>query len=163
MKDDFFKFIDVDGKKKLEKKYKYSYKMVFMLSFLKIVDNNGEVDLDSLISEYTDFYEYRKEKNLKIDNDESNIAKDGFIDDHEKVKKNILKNPFKTFEKRGFMYFNKNSNKIYFEEILWKQINNEIDLQKIKKNYFDDLVNYYKKIDTFGIEEYGEKYWAINI
>ncbi len=56
------------------------------------------------------------------------------------------------------MYHCKDLNNIAFSNILQNQINNQDGLKKIKKNFFDDLVDYYKDLDSFDVE-YWEKYW----
>ena len=56
------------------------------------------------------------------------------------------------------MYHCKDLNNITFSNILQNQINNQDGLKKIKKNFFDDLVDYYKDLDSFDVE-YWEKYW----
>ena len=58
--DDFYEFIK-DGN------YSMSYKILMMLSILKIVDNNGECNLDDLTNEYRYFFKYRLDNNLKVD------------------------------------------------------------------------------------------------
>lgn len=39
------------------------------------------------------------------------------------------------------------------------QINNQDDIKKVKK-FFDDLVDYYKDLDSFDVE-YWRNYWII--
>ena len=56
------------------------------------------------------------------------------------------------------MYHCKDLNNIAFSNILWNQINNIDDIQKIKKKFFNDLVNYYKELGSFDIV-YWKKYW----
>ena len=56
------------------------------------------------------------------------------------------------------MYHCKDLNNIAFSNILWNQINNQDDIKKVKKKFFDDLVDYYKELDSFDVE-YWEKYW----
>ncbi|MBT5491431.1 hypothetical protein HOK00_03865 [bacterium] len=56
------------------------------------------------------------------------------------------------------MYHCKDLNNISFSNILWNQINNKDDIQRIKKKFFDDLVDYYKEYDSFDVE-YWRKYW----
>ena len=58
------------------------------------------------------------------------------------------------------MYHCKDLNNIAFSNILWNQINNQDGLKKIKKNFFDDLVDYYKDLDSFDVE-YWRNYWII--
>jgi len=151
--EDFFEFID-------EGTYSLSYKMIFILSLLKSIDHNGEVNLDNLLLEFKKFYQYRLDNNLKIDRNKSPFENQDFIDDNSKVKKNILANPFEKFERKRFMYHCKDLNNIAFSNILWNQINNKNDIQKIKKNFFDDLIKYYKEYDDFD-RKYWKNYWEV--
>ena len=58
------------------------------------------------------------------------------------------------------MYHCKDLNNIAFSNILWNQINNQDDIKKVKKKFFDDLVDYYKDLDSFDVE-YSRNYWII--
>lgn len=151
--EDFFEFID-------EGTYSLSYKMIFILSFLQTIDHNGESNLDDLVLEFKKFYQYRLDNNLKMDRNTSPFENQDFINDNSKVKQNILANPFEKFERKRFMYHCKDLNNIAFSNILWNQINNNDNIQKIKKKFFDDLVNYYKELDSFDVE-FWKNYWKI--
>ena len=58
------------------------------------------------------------------------------------------------------MYHCKDLNNIAFSNILWNQINNQDDIKKVKKKFFDDLADYYKDLDSFDVE-YWRNYWII--
>ncbi|MEA2016965.1 MAG: DEAD/DEAH box helicase [Campylobacterota bacterium] len=150
---DFFEFID-------EGTYSLSYKMIFILSFLQTIDNNGESNLDDLTIYFKKFYQYRLENNLKMDRNKSPFENQDFINDNAKIKRNILANPFEKFERKRFIYHCKDLNNIAFSNILWNKINNKDDIQKIKKKFFDDLVDYYKELDSFDVN-FWEKYWKV--
>ncbi|MDD4506700.1 MAG: DEAD/DEAH box helicase [Sulfurospirillaceae bacterium] len=152
---DFFEFIE-------EGTYSLSYKMIFIFSFFKTIDHNGEVNLDDLVTEFKKFYQYRVDKNLKIDRNTSPFENQEFINDNSSVKQNILANPFEKFERKRFMYHCKDLNNIAFSNILWNQINNTSDIQKIKKKFFDDLVNYYKELGSFDVQ-FWKKYWDFDL
>ena len=134
--------------------------MIFILSFLQTIDHNGESSLDDLVLEFKKFYQYRLDNNLKMDRSTSPFENQDFINDNSKVKQNILANPFEKFERKRFMYHCKDLNNIAFSNILWNQINNTDDLKKIKKKFFDDLMNYYKELNSFDVE-FWENYWKI--
>jgi len=148
--EDFFQFIN-------EGTYSLSYKMIFILSFLQTIDHNGESNLDDLVVEFIKFYQYRLDHKLKMDRSTSPFENQEFVNDYSKVKQNILANPFEKFERKRFMYHCKDLNNIAFSNILWNQINNEKDILRIKKKLLDDLVAYYKDIDSLAID-----YWNIN-
>jgi superfamily II DNA or RNA helicase len=148
--EDFFEFIN-------EGTYSLSYKIIFILSMLKTIDHNGEVNLDELVVKFKKFYQYRLDNNLKMDRNTTPFENQDFINDNSKIKQNILANPFEKFERKRFMYHCKDLNNIAFSNILWNQINNEKDILRIKKKLLDDLVAYYKDIDSLAID-----YWNIN-
>jgi hypothetical protein len=52
------------------------------------------------------------------------------------------------------MYHCKDLNCIAFSSYLWKKINNESDIQKIRNKMIEDLENYYRNLD--GIPNMGE-------
>ena len=58
------------------------------------------------------------------------------------------------------MYHCKDLNNIAFSNILWNQINNQDDIKKVKKKFFDDLVDYYKDLDSFDVE-FWKNYWKV--
>ena len=153
--DDFYEFIK-------EGNYSMSYKIVMMLSMLKIIDNNGECNLDDLIKEYRLFYKNRLDNNLPVDKENCPYSDIEFLNDDSKLKRSILQNPFEKFERKCFMYHSKDLNHIAFSNNLWNHINNKNDIQNIQKFFFDDLVNYYKELDSFDVQ-YWMKYWKIKI
>ncbi len=150
--DDFYEFIK-DGK------YSMSYKIIMMLSMLKIVDNNGECNLDDLTREYRFFYKYRLENNLKVDRENCPYSEINFLENNSKLKTSILQNPFEKFERKRFMYHSKDLNHISFSNNLWQQISK--DIYKIKSIFFNDLIEYYKDLD--GIDNIDElrMYWKL--
>ncbi|SFP46260.1 DEAD/DEAH box helicase [Hydrogenimonas thermophila] len=153
--EDFFEFIE-------EGNYSLSYKMVFILSMFKVINHNGECNLDELVTEFKKFYQYRLDNNLKIDRNKSPFENQDFINNNSKIKQNILANPFEKFERKRFMYHCKDLNNISFSTVLWNKINNKNDINKIKMIFFNDLVKYYKELDSFDIE-FWKNYWIFTI
>ncbi|MDF1884111.1 hypothetical protein JHD49_09185, partial [Sulfurimonas sp. SAG-AH-194-C21] len=114
--DDFYEFIK-DGN------YSMSYKILMMLSMLKIIDNNGECNLDDLTNEYRFFYKYRLDENLKVDRENCPYSDIEFLENDNKLKMSILQNPFEKFERKCFIYNSKDLNHIAFSNNLWQKIN----------------------------------------
>ena len=104
---------------------------------LKIVDNNGECNLDDLTKVYRYFYKNRIEKGKKVDRDNCPLSNINYLNDDGKIKKSILANPFEKFERKKFMYHSKDLNHISFSMNLWSRISPETD--KIKNHFFKDL------------------------
>jgi SOS-response transcriptional repressor LexA len=137
--DDFIDFVEkVD--------FSMSYKLIMLLSMLKVVDHNGECKLDDLLEEYTNFYRYRLNARLAVDRENSPYAKIEFLNDLIKMKSSLLKNPFEKFERKRFMYHCKDLNHIAFSNNLWNKINNKDDLKFIRNKYFTYLLSYYEDL-----------------
>lgn len=150
--DDFFEFLE-------ERDYAFSYKIVFMLSFLKCMDHTGECNLDNLVELYSKFYFDRYEKGLSVDRPNCPFNDPEIIKDKSLVKRSILSNPFEKFERKRFVYHCKDLNHIAFSSYLWQRINNESDIQKIKNKMIEDLENYYTNLGGVpNINEIKEKY-----
>lgn len=149
---DFYEFIN-------EGNYALSYKMIMMLSLLKIVDHNGECNLDDLVHEYRFFYKSRLDRGLKVDRDNCPYKNREYLENDSSLKSNILQNPFEKFERKRFMYHSKDLNHISFSSNLWQKISSEIDT--IKSIFFNDLVSYYQ--DLGGIDNIDElkQYWGV--
>ena len=150
--DDFYEFIN-DGN------YSMSYKILMMLSMLKIVDNNGECNLDDLTNEYRFFYKSRLDNGLTVDRENCPYSDIEFLQNNSKLKTSILQNPFEKFERKCFMYHSKDLNHIAFSNNLWQQISSDID--KIKAIFFNDLVKYYKELDDINNVNKLKIYWDI--
>ncbi|WP_410509320.1 DEAD/DEAH box helicase [Methanosarcina hadiensis] len=150
--EDFFDFLDKGD-------YSFSYKIIFMLSFLKCADHTGECSLDELADLYSSFYLDRREKGLSVDRPNCPFNNPEVIKDRDGVKRSILSNPFEKFERKRFMYHCKDLNRIAFSSYLWQKINNESDIRKIQNKMIEDLENYYRNLDGVpDIEEVKAKY-----
>ncbi len=150
--EDFYEFLDKGD-------YSFSYKIIFLLSFLKRMDHTGECDLDELLALYTAFYLDRNEKGLSVDRPNCPFTDPEVLKDKDVVKRSILSNPFEKFERKRFMYHCKDLNHIAFSSYLWQKINNESDLRKIKNKMLEDLEDYYKNLGGVpNLEEVKAKY-----
>jgi superfamily II DNA or RNA helicase len=149
---DFHEFIE-------EGNYTFSYKIVMMLSMLKIVDNNGECNLDDLTKIYRYFYKNRIEKGKKVDRDNCPLSNINYLNDDGKIKKSILANPFEKFERKKFMYHSKDLNHISFSMNLWSRISSETD--KIKNHFFKDLEIYYEQLGGIDNIEDLKDFWEV--
>ena len=134
---DFEDFID-------ENTLTFSFKLIFMLSMLKLADKEGEVNIDDLISEYRAFYVDRIERGLPVDRPNCAYTKE-FLDDLVKVKRSILTNPFEKFERKRFVYYSKDLNMLSFHPALWEQMTEE-KKQVIREKEEQFLKEYYEKI-----------------
>lgn len=152
--DDFFEFIDKED-------FSMSYKMVMLLSMLKVVNNNGECGLDDLLKEYAGFYKARLEQGLRVDRPNCPYAQNDVLQDRTFMKRSLLQNPFEKFERKRFMYHCKDLNHISFSNNLWNKINTPKDLNRLKISYFNSLVSYYEKLDGLHEEAALKFNWKI--
>ena len=106
------------------------------------------------------FYKSRIIENKKVDRDSCPFDLD-YLEDKTKMKQNLLINPFEKFERKRFMYYSKDLNFIMFASSLWEKLSKE-DIIKIKVQIFNDLVDYYNKLDEPIDEGKWKEYWEIN-
>lgn len=137
MYDDFFEFLEL-------RDYTFSYKMPFLLSFLKNMTSVGEAKIDDVLLDFTNFYKNRLSHNFKVDRQNCPFTKD-YVSDRLKMKQNMLSNPFEKFERKRFMYFSKDLNLISINTALFEKLD-EASLQKIKTQMLSDLKNYFENL-----------------
>lgn len=137
IKTDFFDFLE-------ERDYSLSYKMPFLLSFLKNMNEIGDAKIDNVLTDYIAFYQDRIDKGLPVDRSSCPYNAER-LKDRKYIKSNMLTNPFEKFERKRFLYYSKNLNVISMNHALFTKLN-EIDLKKVKKQMEEDLEQYYSKI-----------------
>ncbi len=149
---DFWSFIE-------DKNYTMSYKMIMILSMIKILDNHGECSLEKLKEEYVSFYKDRLEHKLPVDKKNCPYDQSGYLDDDHKMKTSILANPFEKFERKRFMYHCKDLNRISFSHNLWTQLVSNMRIADLKSRMYNDLLEYYSELG--GIPEKWKEYWGV--
>ncbi len=152
--DDFYEFLN-------EGNYSMSYKIIMMLSMLKIVDHNGECNLDDLTKEYRVFYQSRLDNGVKVDRENCPYVERESLDNDALMKRSILQNPFEKFERKRFMYHSKDLNHISFASNLWQKISDEKEIGKIRSIFFKDLIEYYDQLGGIEDIDYWKEYWNI--
>ena len=152
--DDFYEFIE-------EGNYSMSYKIIMMLSILKIVDHNGECNLDNLVKEYRVFYKSRLNDGLSVDRENCPYSELEFLENDSLLKRSILQNPFEKFERKRFMYHSKDLNHISFASNLWQKISKSEEISKIRSLFFEDLIEYYDQLGGIDNIENWKKYWNL--
>lgn len=127
----------------------YSYKPLFVKAILEKANKNGEVEMSKIINYFREFYESRKKKQLFVERENSLFNSEHY--ENEKVKKNILKNPFECFNEMDMMNYDKVNEIITVNEHIWKGLG-EDSKAKIKivcdskiKNYYEKMLKYSKK------------------
>ena len=151
---DFYEFIQ-------EGNYSMSYKIIMMLSMLKIVDHNGECNLDDLAKEYRVFYQSRLDDGLSVDRENCPYSELEFLENDNLLKRSILQNPFEKFERKRFMYHSKDLNHISFASNLWQKISDVQNISKIRSLFFKDLIEYYEQLGGIENIDFWKEYWII--
>lgn len=141
--DDFIDFTN-------DKTFTFSFKLVFLINCFKCADQEGNINLDDLLLEYKRFYVSRIKKGLPVDKKNCIYTLD-YLNDYEKIKKNMLDNPFEKFERKRFFYYSKDLNVISFNSLLWSKLSNDTKDDIIKKEY-QFLKEYYSKYGGYDDE-----------
>ncbi len=137
IKKDFFDFLE-------ERDYSLSYKMPFLLSFLKNMNSIGDANIDGVLEDYIAFYEDRIEKGLPIDRASCPYNAET-LKDRKMIKANMLTNPFEKFERKRFLYHSKDLGVISMNHALFAKLGEE-DLQKIRDQMVEDIQDYYRNM-----------------
>ena len=134
IKKDFFDFME-------ERDYSLSYKMPFMLSFMKHVDEIGDAKIDDVLDDYIAFYQDRIDRGLQVDR-KTCPYNDQTLKDRKSICRNMLTNPFEKFERKRFLYYSKDLSVISMNHALFAQLTLE-DRKRIDDQLKEDLKNYY--------------------
>ncbi len=137
MKQDFFDFLE-------ERDYSLSYKMPFLLSFLKNMNSIGDADIDEVLRDYIAFYEDRIKRGLAVDRPSCPYNAET-LKDRKLIKNNMLTNPFEKFERKRFLYHSKDLGVISMNHALFSRMVEE-DFQRVREQMLEDLRNYYREM-----------------
>ncbi len=135
MKQDFFTFLE-------ERDYSLSYKMPFLLSFLKNLNSIGDANIEDVLNDYISFYEDRIERGLPVDRPSCPYNAET-LKDRKLIKSNMLTNPFEKFERKRFLYHSKDLGVISMNHALFARME-AVDFERVKKQMAEDLRNYYR-------------------
>lgn len=151
MIEDFHEFLEKGD-------YTFSYKIVFLLSFLSLADDTGCCSLDALTRVYSSYYRKRIHEGLPVDRKGCPYTHE-YVDDQVKMKSSILRNPFEKFERKRFMFQQKpdkaysahlqtpgDLNTITVHHILWDHLSNQDIQQEVKRLMNEHLKDYYKEL-----------------
>jgi len=134
IREDFFEFLE-------ERDYSLSYKMPFMLGFLKHLNSIGDAKIDDVLEDYISFYRSRLDRGLQVDR-KSCPYDEKMLKDKSAVQRNMLTNPFEKFERKRFLYYSKDLSIISMNHALYSKLTKE-DFEKIEQQLREDLKNYY--------------------
>lgn len=135
---DFFDFLH-------ERDYSLSYKMPFLLAFLKHMNSIGEAKIDDVLADYIAFYQDRVDKGLPVDRKTCPYTAET-LRDKKFIQRNMLTNPFEKFERKRFMYYSKELGVIAMNHALAGELSRE-DVEEVRRQMGEDLENYYRSIE----------------
>ena len=134
IKQDFFDFLE-------ERDYSLSYKMPFLLAFIKNVDSIGDAKIDDVLNDYIAFYQDRIDRGLQVDRSTCPYN-ETTLKDRKSICRNMLTNPFEKFERKRFLYYSKDLSIIAMNHALYSKMNAE-DWNRVKSQMQEDLEHYY--------------------
>ena len=137
IKEDFFDFLE-------ERDYSLSYKMPFMLAFIKRVDSIGDAEIENILDDYIAFYQDRLNRGLQVDRNTCPYD-EKMLMDRKAIRRNMLTNPFEKFERKRFLYYSKDLSVISMNHALYSQMETE-DWERIRTQLQKDLENYYSEM-----------------
>ena len=138
IKQDFFEFLE-------ERDYSLSYKMPFLLAFVKNVDSIGDAKIDDVLNDYIAFYQDRIDRGLQVDRSTCPYN-ETTLQDRKAICRNMLTNPFEKFERKRFLYYSKDLSIISMNHALYSKMNKE-DWDRVKSQMQEDLQHYYSDMD----------------
>ena len=134
IKQDFFEFLE-------ERDYSLSYKMPFLLAFVKNVNTIGDAKIDDVLNDYIAFYQDRIDRGLQVDRSTCPYN-ETTLQDRKAICRNMLTNPFEKFERKRFLYYSKDLSIIAMNHALYSKMTKE-DWDKVKSQMQEDLEHYY--------------------
>lgn len=137
IKQDFFEFLE-------ERDYSLSYKMPFLLAFVKNVDSIGDAKIDDVLNDYIAFYQDRIDRGLQVDRSTCPYN-ETTLQDRKTICRNMLTNPFEKFERKRFLYYSKDLSIISMNHALYSKMNKE-DWDRVKSQMQEDLQHYYSNM-----------------
>jgi superfamily II DNA or RNA helicase/SOS-response transcriptional repressor LexA len=132
--------------------YTFSYKIIFLLAFLKICNERSEAYLPDILELYQKFYRNLLNRTGKNERANCPLNRQESIDDIKSLQRSLLANPFEKFERKRFFYHCKDLNYLAMDPVLVKSLTNE-EYQEICQQMKDDLIDYYGKQDITLIDE----------
>ena len=118
----------------------YSYKPVFLLSFLKNMDDTGSAVLADVAKDFAAYYEARKAKGLPAEKNRCIFTRESYTE--KDVERLILDMPFKRFEDMNAFHHAKQLGRIQLYRSLFKQLTEE-DYAVMRESSEEALKRYF--------------------
>jgi hypothetical protein len=131
----------------LEKRdYTFSYKIIFLLSFLKICNERFEAPLPKLLELYQRFYKNVLRKNGKNERENCPYNRGEYLNNSKEIQISLLANPFEKFERKRFFYHCADLNYLAIDPVLIGNLTTD-QYKKIIEQMAQDLRDYYEKLE----------------
>ena len=142
-----------DFKEFLEKRdYTFSYKIIFLLAFLKVANERFEAHLPDILNLYLRFYKDVLAKHEKNERPNCPYNRADYLEDSSAVQRSLLANPFEKFERKRFLYHCKDLNYLALDPELIKSLG-AADYQQIRRQMDEDLISYYDRLEIDLVEQ----------
>ena len=138
IKEDFFAFLE-------ERDYSLSYKMPFLLAFIRHVDSIGDAKIEEILEDYIAFYQDRITRGLPVDRSTCPYN-ETMLQDKKAMQRSMLTNPFEKFERKRFLYYSKDLSVISMNHALYSQMEAG-DWKRVRRQMEEDLAEYYAKVE----------------
>ena len=101
-------------------KMSYSYKPVLLQAMMRLADVDGKAKLDHIVEYFIDFYKARAQAGLFVEQADSTFVQ--YPEDRKKARRTILIYPFKRFEEKQMMVFNREEDTLEIVPTIWDDI-----------------------------------------
>lgn len=126
-------------------KMSFSYKPILIKAMMEYADVNGRASMSDIIDYYLNYFQTRADQGKVVEKAESTFVQ--HFGDRKAARRTILIYPYKRFEMKGMMKFDKANDQIEIVPPIWDNISNKI--RRVVAAYCDaQLLRYYEKLET---------------
>lgn len=145
IKRDFFKYIEAK-EENLIPKYQKSYKLVLLISLLKLANESGKAIFDDVCTDIMNMYISRYKEGLKAETEDSDIQRQIETLSLEVVKRVMRGTPYEKINEKNYIYMTKEKGKEFlsFNSELWNAFDEKdkdmlLDILQYKlKKYYNE-------------------------
>jgi hypothetical protein len=122
-----------------------SYKPVLLLAVLNASDTDGRATLADAVRNFRQFYDGRRQAGLIVEAPRIRMSQVETLDDSE-VRQIMLSMPFRKYEQRRYLKYDRDLANVRFTSALWHQLK-PADLDELRSICSRSIANYYERID----------------
>ena len=136
----YTKFVDEVSDMKMS----FSYKPILIKAMMTYADVNGRASMSDIINYFLKFFQNRADQGLIIEKAESTFVH--HFGDRKTARRTILIYPYKRFELKGMMRYDKAKDEIEIAPQIWDNISNKV--RRVISSYCDAQLNkYYDRLE----------------